>query len=278
MILKTILVHADLSRHAPARIRAAAGLANAHGAHLLGVAMTGIPRAVFPDGYDVQPHTLAASHFEPLADKARQALASFEAIAREMETPFETRFVCDVADDALALMARFADLVVASQNDLDEAMTDMALHLPENLIMKSAKPVLVMPRTDPVLDLAPKALVAWDGSEESAFAASAAVPILKRARTVTVVTLLDAGKSRTESEREHAELERYLGRHGIRPLFMTVPASGDPGRDLLRLAGRHGHDLLVMGCYGHARWRELCLGGASRTVLAEAGIPVLLAH
>lgn len=278
MSLKTILVHVDLSRHAPARIRAAAALANAHGACLLGVAMTGIPRAVFPDGYDVQPHTLAASHFEPLVDKARQALAAFEGIVRGTGTTFDTRLVCDVADDALALMARFADLVVASQNDLDEAMTDMALHLPENLIMKSARPILIMPRTDPVLDLAPKVLVAWDGSEEASFAVSAAVPLLRRAKTVTVATLFDTGRSRADSEREQAELAAYLGRHDIEPEFMTATVSGDPGRALLQLAGRHGHDLLVMGCYGHARWRELCLGGASRTVLAETDIPVLLAH
>jgi len=278
MILKTILVHVDLSRHAPARIRAAAALANAHGACLLGVAMTGIPRAIFPEGYDVQPDTLAAGYFEPLVDNARRALAAFELIAKETGTAFETRLVCDAADDALALMARFADLVVESQNDLDEAMTDMALQLPDNLIMKSARPVLIIPRTDPVLNLVPTALVAWDGSEEASFAVSAAVPLLQRARAVTVVTLLDAGRSRADSDREQAELGAYLGRHAIKPAFMTVPVSGDPGGELLKLAGRHGHDLLVMGCYGHARWRELCLGGASRTVLAETDIPVLLAH
>ena len=278
MIFKTILVHVDLSRHAPARIRAAAALANAHGAWLRGVAVTGIPRAVFPDGDDVQPHTLAESHFEPLVDRARQALALFETIVRETETTFDTRLVRDVAGDAIAQMARFADLVVASQNERDQASTGTALHLPETLILKTARPVLIMPRTDPVLNLTPNALLAWDGSEEASFAVSAAVPLLKQARTVTVATLLDAGMTEADCRLDQAELLAYLGRHGIEPAFMTAASSATPGADLLKLAGQHGHDLLVMGCYGRTRWREPCLGAASRTVLAEAGMPVLLAH
>jgi nucleotide-binding universal stress UspA family protein len=269
MTLKTILVHVDLSRHAPARIRAAAALANAHGACLLGLAVTGIPRAVFPDGDDVQPHTLAESHFEPLVDRARQALASFEAIVRETRTSFDTRLVRDVASDALAQMARFADLVVVSPHELG---------LPETLVQKSARPVLVMPLTDPVLNLAPDALVAWNGSEAASLAVSAALPLLQGARTVTVATLIDAGWNEADCRLEQADLLAYLGRHGIDAASITAAASATPGADLLRLADEHGHDLLVMGCDGRTRWRDPCLGAVSRTVLAEAGMPVLLAH
>jgi hypothetical protein len=69
--LKTILVHVDLSRHAPSRIRMAASVAQVHGATLLGAAMTGISRAVFPHGYDASRAPLTGSHFDPLVDNAR---------------------------------------------------------------------------------------------------------------------------------------------------------------------------------------------------------------
>jgi nucleotide-binding universal stress UspA family protein len=278
MELTTILVHVDLSRHAPSRLRAAANLARTHGGHLLGVAPTGIPRAVFPEGYDAHPGTLSASYYAPLVENARRALSDFEAIASETQVPCTSRLVCDQADDALARMARFADLVVLSQDDPDEAMTDMAVQIPEYVILNSARPVLVMPRTDPAPVAAYKVLLAWDGSKESSFATSSAVPILRRAAAVTVATLTGPGMSEADCRREHDELLGFLGRHQVAPAFLARETTESPGLDILGLARTLGCDLLVMGCYGHAKWRELCLGGASRTVLAESEIPLLLAH
>ena len=87
MRYKTVLVHADLSRHAPARIHAAALLAHEHGAHLTGAAMRGVSRAICPNGYHQRPGTLSAACFDPLAENARQALQRFEAIASERGVP-----------------------------------------------------------------------------------------------------------------------------------------------------------------------------------------------
>jgi nucleotide-binding universal stress UspA family protein len=75
-----------------------------------------------------------------------------------------------------------------------------------------------------------------------------------------------------------ADVRDWLARHGIQADTLLGPAAHDAGGALLDLARAQAADLLVMGCYGHSRLRELCLGGASRTVLAETEIPVLLAH
>jgi nucleotide-binding universal stress UspA family protein len=278
MQFKTILVHVDLSRHAPSRIRMAAGVAQMHGATLLGAAMTGISRAIFPHGYDTPPAPLTGSHFDPLVDNARRALSWFEAIAAETGVPVESRLVCDQADDGLARMARFADLIVTSQDDPDESMTDMAIQVPEYVILNSARPVLVVPRTGPPPAAEHKVLVAWDGSKEAACALNASVPFLQQAASVTVATLTGPALAVEDCRSEQAELSGYLKRHEVGAAFLTQEARETPGRDLLELASRLGCNLLVMGCYGHGKWRELCLGGASRTVLAEADIPLLLAH
>jgi nucleotide-binding universal stress UspA family protein len=277
-MFKTILVHADLSSHAPARMHYAAALARLHGARLVGAAMLGVSRVIFPQGYDTKPGTLSASYFDPLADNARRALSHFEAIARKAQVAHESRFVCDQADDGLALLARFADLVVLSQDDPTEAMPDMAVHLPEYVILNCARPVLLVPRIDPPPIVDHKVLVAWNGSKEASCALSAAVPALRHATEVHVATLASADDSESDLLAQHADLGRFLGQHRITPRFVLRQGGPDSGRALLALAHELRCGTLVMGCFGHSRFRELCLGGASRTVMADADLPVLLAH
>lgn len=278
MSYQTILVHVDQSRHAPARMRYAAALAHAHGARLVGAAMFGVSRDVFPHGYDAQPGTLCADVFQPLADNARRALAGFETIASECQAEHETRFVCDGADEGLALLARFADLVVISQDDPDESLPAMGTRLPEFVILNSARPVLVVPRSDPPPCVDPRILLAWDGSKEAAAAMSAAIPLLRRAAQVTVALLAAPAASGHDVRADQPELLRFLARHHVTPDIVMRPPHHDSGHQLLALAAELGCGLLVMGCYGHSRFRELCLGGASRTVLGDAAIPLLLAH
>jgi len=277
-MLKTILVHVDESVHAPARIRYAAALARATGAHLVGAAMFGVSRSVFPHGYDSRPGTLSASYFQPLADHAARALAMFEQIAAETGVRHEQRFVCDQADEALARMARFADLVVVSQDDPAESMPDMAEHLPEFLILSCARPVIVVPRSDPAPWHGQKVLVAWDGGKEASFALSASLPLLRHSTGVVLVSLAGPDPAEEAFRAEQSDLKHFLARHQVTPHMLVRAACNDAGHDLLALAREAGCGLLVMGCYSHGKFRELCMGGASRTVLADADIPVLFAH
>lgn len=284
MSLQSILVHADLSRHAPARIHAAALLAREHGAHLTGAAMLGVSRAVFPNGYQMPPGTLSAQCFDPLADKAREALQRFEAIASERGVPHDARLVMDEVDDGLAMLSRFADLLVVSQDDPAESLSDHVLRMPDYVIMNSARPVLVIPREaePPDEGFAHRVLLAWDGSREAAAAMGASVPLLRRAESVTVAMLSGPALAPAECQDQREDLLAFLTRHRVRAEVLVRDClahyAGDAGHALLSLAGELGAGLLVMGCYGHSRLRELCLGGASRTVLAEARIPALLVH
>jgi nucleotide-binding universal stress UspA family protein len=284
MSLQSILVHADLSRHAPARIHAAAMLAREHGAHLTGAAMMGVSRMVFPRGYQEAPGSFSAACFDPLADKARLALSRFEAIAGELGVPYDSRLVPDEVDDGLAMLSRFADLVVVSQDDPEESISDHVLSMPDYVILNSPRPVLVIPRGDAPPDegFARRVLLAWDGSREAAAAMGAAVPLLHRAASVTVAMLSGPALAPGDCDAQQADVSSFLVRHRVRPGVLVRDCAadygGDAGHGLLSLADELGAGLLVMGCYGHSRLRELCLGGASRTVLAETRIPTLLAH
>jgi nucleotide-binding universal stress UspA family protein len=75
------------------------------------------------------------------------------------------------------------------------------------------------------------------------------------------------------------DIAHYLQLHGNVPALHRLRASpSEAGDALLSLATDVDADLLVMGCYGHSRARELVLGGASRTVLQTMTLPVLMAH
>lgn len=278
MCYKTILVHADLSRHAPERLRLAARLAREHGAHLCGVAATGVSRDVFPHGYHSVPGSLEASYFDPLRDAAKRALAQFSAIAGEEGVPSSTRLACDLASDALARQARFGDLVVLSQDDPAEALTDTIGRIPEYVVFASARPVLVTPRVPAAGQAGRQVLVAWNGSKEASAALRAALPLLRRAGRVRVVSFCTEDGAGAPDADEQADIGAFLARHTVRAEVSTVGGGIGNGHALLDLAAREGDDLIVMGCYGHTQFHELFLGGVSRTVLQDSTVPVLMAR
>jgi nucleotide-binding universal stress UspA family protein len=280
MQFKTILVHTDLSRHAPARIELAAAICAEHGAHLIGAAATGVSRAVFPHGCDAAPGTLLAEYVDPLMKTARQALDAFEAIARRRGVSCESRLVSDQAPDALALLARFADLVVVSQDDPDESLAYLpsALRMPDYVVVNAARPVLVVPRTGSVPECPRRVLLCWNGSREAAVAMTAALPLLQRATQVSLAVCTPAFPGAVASPVELDDALAFLGRHAVRAGRILRDPNRDTGRAILDLAAEQDCDLVVMGCFGHSRFQELLLGGASRTVLQEATRPVLMAR
>lgn len=166
MAFKTVLVHVDRSRHAAARIRAAAALARVHGALLVGVALTGIPTRIFPhETVDAQAAP-GAGHFGALGASARQALAAFQALARTAGVPCETRLDFDETAEGLARWSRFADLLVIGRDDLDAPTPRVSIRMPAHVIVHAAAPVLEWPATDAAPAAAERIGLAWDGGAD----------------------------------------------------------------------------------------------------------------
>jgi nucleotide-binding universal stress UspA family protein len=280
MSYKTILVHADLSVHAPDRIRFAAALANAEGAHLVGAAMTGITRFLETDsGLDLE-HSVVTGYLDRLRAQARLALEQFDALAREAGArSFEPRLIEDDPEGALVLQSRFADLVVLSQTDPASPAPGAARDLPEYVVLHAPRPVLLVPYAGQPCRVDGKVLAAWDGGLAAARALASAIPLLRHARDI-LVAQFNSGKTDEpdDVQGESADLFDWLGRHGIRSRVDTQHNMIGNGGALLSLAAEQQADLLVMGAYGHTRFRELLLGGVTRTVLQETTLPVLLQH
>jgi nucleotide-binding universal stress UspA family protein len=279
MSIKTILVHVDQSRHVPQRMRIAADLALRHGAHLIGAAATGLSRFVAATGGINLQDPALAQHLQFLRRQAEAALAQFEETVRAAGVPsWERQLVEDEPAGGLSLLARYADLVVASQTDLDEALPGLPTDLPEYLLLNAGRPVLLLPYAGQFERIGQRALVAWDGSLGASRAIAGALPLLRQAQDVKVVVFNADRQVNVHGEQPGADLALYLARHGLKVDVLQETTAQDSGNALLSLAADLGSDLLVMGCYVHTRFREMLLGGASRTVLESMTLPVLMAH
>jgi nucleotide-binding universal stress UspA family protein len=122
-------------------------------------------------------------------------------------------------------------------------------------------------------------LVAWNGGREAARAIGDALPLLERAKHLDILAVDDDGEPGVAERLAGARLGTWLRAHGIAAGVERHEVRDiGVGEWLLDRAADLGSDLIVMGGYGHARMRELVLGGVTRTVLRSMTVPVFMAH
>lgn len=281
MDYQTLLVHVDGGVHAAARFAYAADLARRCGAHLVGAAPTGISRHLLPSLPPEQDDATLALHLDMMREQARGALADFSAQCQASVLPsFEARLIDDEVGAGLALHARTADLVVLSQSEAERpALADM----PPDVIIHSGRPVLVLPPALPAAAFA-RVVLAWDGGREAARALQLSLPLLRLAERVEIALFEPATGALGLADAMLADPRPWLLRHGISATLAVhrpgqhrlLSRRNEVGERLLAVAA--GADLVVMGAYGHSRFREAILGGVTRTVLEGAAMPLLMAH
>jgi len=283
MDYKTILVHATGSRNGDALVTFAAQLALRHGAHLIGAVQTGAERFVRgtpPEGYmrDLTPL------IDDLRRQAEQRANSFDALARQAGlASFEYRIDDDDDAYALARRAMYADLVIVGQSDPNDPARAGAA-IPEHVALHAPAPVLVLPHEGPhagphhghYAPVFERILVAWNASPEASRAVRLAMPLLERARKVEVATVCrDAGE---DAALGGPDIALVLARQGVKAAQWQECRGIDADTALRTRTGEYRPDLVVMGCYGRSRFRELLLGGVSRAMLRTMAAPVLMAH
>ncbi|MBW4093780.1 MAG: universal stress protein [Proteobacteria bacterium] len=173
-------------------------------------------------------------------------------------------------EDLVAQQARLADLTVVPHPEAGEDVSSSdALHA---VLFDSGRPVMLSPQVAPT-SVGTRVCVGWNGTAESASAVSAAIPWLKRAEAVRILSA-DGYQRRGPAA---PELAAYLALHEIEAdIVMFQPAGGAVGAGLLAAARDFGCDLLAMGAYSHSRLRQLILGGVTRHVLERANLPVMM--
>jgi nucleotide-binding universal stress UspA family protein len=276
MALKDLLVHVDNDPACNTRVDVAVALAAAHGAHLTGLHVLGEPAV--PGYVEIElPPSLREELRRRPEELARQAEERFHERARRCGIRGEWRLEMGDIVGTTKLHARYADLTVVGQGiDLKNASHELAF-LPEELALGVGRPVLVVPRYGTFETIGKRVLIAWNGSREATRAVHDAIPLLKSASKVTVLSI-DPERD-AQPRVPSADLALHLARHGI-------PAEADTTRGLdisvgdllLSRAADLSADLIVMGAYGHSRVREMVLGGATRHILRHMTVPVLMSH
>lgn len=278
MSYKTLLVHLDTSSRMQARLDIALRIARRFDAHLKGLFAT-----FAPDPREFYAIAGSASWYEThrrMRDEQRGAAERiFRAELRRAGVEGEWIEASQDGEQAVVQHSRYADLVVLGQTDPDEPETFIADRFPETVVMASGRPVLVVPYAGHYDTVGSQALVAWDGSREAARAVHDAMPFLVGAERVTVLHINSPGAP-SRAGTPVTDITMTLARHGANVDFREIANDIDEtcGDALLSLAAGDGYDLLVMGAYGHARWKERVLGGTTRTIFESATLPVLMSH
>lgn len=277
MAIKDILALIDLNRADSPTAAAAIELARRFEAHLSGVALAVDPMVPAMVTAPVPVEFAEHARAEAIA-AARTAAAGFAEKAAAAGIAAQTR-VLEVlmggAPEAFLTQCRLTDLVVIGQDDPDqpEPLRDLVL---EAALMEGGAPLLVVPYiAKPPLKF-DRVMIAWDGSKTAARAVRMALPMLGVVKRFGVVIVGDALAQPGEPG---ADVATWLARHGMAVEIERIRAPETSVADaLLNHAADHGYDLIVMGGYGHSRMREFIFGGATRDILANMTIPVVMVH
>jgi nucleotide-binding universal stress UspA family protein len=172
----------------------------------------------------------------------------------------------------LATHGRSHDMTIVPVDDGLEAVS-----MAEALIFHSGRPALLLPRAGGSGHRFEDVVIGWDGGRAAARSVADALPLCSIAKSVRLVHV--GGEPRRGEAGEIASIQRNLRLHDIAAKIEVIAAAErDAGSALMAYAAETGADLLVMGGYGHARAQEFILGGATRSVLHDVRLPVLMSH
>lgn len=284
MPFKNILVLVDDSATSHVRLNAAISLAQAHEAHLtalgLGIefvmpapVVASLPIAVM-DEQRAEQQTRLAKRMDKVRIEAERTGLAIE-IRSEMT-------IAELAGDVMARHARHADLTIVGQPDTEQDGFTLNRRLLEAAFLETGRPALAIPHAVPGGEVRfpnKLAIVAWDGSREAARAMNDALPLLKQAESVRLITVNPEKQGERLGELPGADATLHLARHGIKAELRRISGGGlSVGNAILAEIGDSGADLLVMGGFGHSRMREMILGGATASLLDTMTCATLLAH
>ncbi|HJO68530.1 MAG TPA: universal stress protein [Rhodospirillales bacterium] len=274
MPFKDILVHMDNGAACVARLETAIGLALDHDAHLTGIYV--ITPIEIPAYVEIHvPEDVLRQQVRTHEEAAARAEKQFREGAENAGVSLEWRLVHGRMVESLSLHARYADVAVVGQRSPAEDGPDM----PDRFLLSVGRPVLVIPHSGTYPKIGERIMVAWDSSRLASRAVGDAMALLESAKKVDVMSIDPHGGHEGHDDVPGADICLHLARHGV-PAKAQHAFSGDidPADMLLSKVAEEAADLLVMGAYGHARWREIVLGGFTRHVLEHMSVPTLLSH
>jgi nucleotide-binding universal stress UspA family protein len=277
-MIKDIMVNLEqqISRD-PARDFAIT-VAETFDAHIAGIAFAYAPD--FP-GYvmlEIPPDIVA----QMIVESEKTALATidrFDAAARRSQLPSEHRLLKTIGAEApviLSNLARRFDLSVFMQSDPNGVDNNDMI---ETSLFESGRPLIVVPYIQKDGLKLDHVVCCWDGSRAATRAINDALPLLIKAAAVDLLIVLNDKTKNDKNEIRGAEMAKHLARHDVKVRVEAIPAADiDVANAILSHVADESATLIVMGGYGHARLREMILGGVTRDMLKSMTVPVFMSH
>jgi nucleotide-binding universal stress UspA family protein len=280
MSYKSILVSLNDPDRFKQLIEIACSVAQKSDAHVIGLFVIPTLQTYPVPGAYVMPEMIE-SHQTLFNKRAEQALAVFDEVTLRHGVRSEHRLVQGKAftvANAVIEHARQTDLVVIAQFNPDD-QTGIELDFVDNVVMECGRPVLVVPHTCHVSSIGERIIVGWNATREAAHAVFDSLPLLVGAQSVRLIWVDAHKEGHRASDLPGTELAASLARHGVQVLVEPLATGGLQVDDvLLNCAADHNADLIVVGAYGHSRFREFVLGGVTRGLLEHMTVPVLMSH
>jgi nucleotide-binding universal stress UspA family protein len=276
MTIKSILVHVDDTVACQRRLRVAVEIARRFDADLAGLYFP--PASVPVDLAAVPPPEIAMRPSQGEM-RARAEDALLNAVQSAHVRGGEMRIVEGHPVRRAIAEMRCADLSVLSQGNANGDARGFERDLAEQALLANGAPVVFVPHAPASSSVGQRIVIAWDGGREAGRAVRDALPLLSLAKRVTVLSLGSRAQLGDDLSRSQARLAAYLQLHGVESFSRNMEcAANEVGGLLLSQLADLDADLLVMGAYGHARIREIVLGGVTRTILDSMTVPVLMSH
>ena len=277
MTYATVMVTLALDQPNEARLQVAGELAERFEAAIVGVAAAQFaPPLYFTDGAEAQ--ALIDDGEASVKRRLAGLEAQFRAATRNRGGYAEWRSAMDFPARFALAQARCADIVVSGGQS--PAFSDaFALASPKDLVMQAGRPLLVVPDRANWLDLR-SVLVAWKDTPEARRAVADALPMLRKARDVTIATIPERDDDRSVVTAGVTDVAAWLARHGVTATARICEGARNEtaAAQLEQVAGDVDAGLIVAGAYGHSRFRELILGGVTQYLVTQTARSVLLSH
>jgi nucleotide-binding universal stress UspA family protein len=268
--VKSLLVHIETDDQMEARLAVALDLAREFGAHVTCLQATQLAAlAVYSDMGAMMASSELIARLDAVEKQTRDRV---EAHMTKEDVPWSYVRVRDDVARAILHHSQFADLIVMTRQSPHSLGNTMLLG---DVLMQADVPLLVLPDPAHEFDLSAPAMIAWNSSHEAARAIRRALPMLRRASKVHLVSIKEEKQSLLPSK----EASQYLSRHGIPSELHELPSSKAGIADtLLAKAKALKAAYVVVGAFGHSRAREFFFGGVSRDFLKSASLPLVVSH
>ncbi|MEY3906582.1 MAG: hypothetical protein RIR59_1405 [Pseudomonadota bacterium] len=270
--MKSVLLHIFEDDGLDDRLSVALDLCRAHDAHLSCVYIT--PYSAYVGLDPVGGVFASGAVIDGLRESEARTRDRVEARLNREDVRWDWQSYDGDPAQTIISVSSLADLVVLSQSGRSRLGADAPLPIVDDVAVHAGCPVLVVPKGVTRFDATAPIVIGWNASEEAARAVREALPALRLARAVTLVSIGEEDEVYPQTD-----ASAYLSHHGIKTDLESFPASAGPADAVLtQVAKRLGAGAILIGAYGHSRLRQTLLGGVTRRLATHSDIPVLLAR